>query len=1010
MIPVLKILLYKPVFLVLLALLALLLVIPPASLAAGSSDPVPDQETRQIPAKSFPADLNLTPEERDFLKTHPVIRVGNEDDWPPFDFSIHGRPTGYAIDHLELLGRRLGISFEYVNGYSWFELLNLFREKKIDLLPSLWISEDRKEFMSFTQPYLTLPYVIVAGKDDRSIQGFEDLKGKTVAVAKGYKQEAVLGSDYPQINTYVVQNALEGMEAVIYDMADAYIGYQGTVAYLMASHFLADLRICGEVKAPELGPQGLYIAVRQDLPLLRSVLQKAMDTVTHKEKVELAQKWITVERTKVPELTSEEKIFLRQNPALRVDNLKDWPPFNFRKNGKHKGFCIDYMDLLAHKLGIEVEYVSGPTWGGFMEMLQTGDIDCLCDVVKTKNREETIAFTDPYFVIFSGIVVKKGGQTYNKVQDLAGKKVAVPEGFYYQEILERHYPDIEVVTKENTLNCLKAVSSGQVEAALAEKPVFDYLITQHFLTDLTSTSLINSRHFENTPVSIGVHKDRTMLRDILQKAMDAVTEDERSAIYRRWLNTDPPKDNTSQIIFTPHERQWLEGRTDLTMCAHPSRPPFEQLGPNGDYAGIVAEIIGLLEERIGVPITVIPTKSWSQSLEYLRTGKCDLISSVVKGPKEEPGLAVSPPYLESAVVMVVRSDQPYLPDLHALEGKRVGIVKDNPVARYIQTHFPKIDIHYYPDLDEALKNTAKGEIDVALGSLHRVSYTIHDLGLYDLKIAGQTPYKDYLGLGINSQSPELKSIINKAVETLSAQEVSKITRKWLSIRYDKGFDTFLLLQILAGGGFLLAVFVLWNRKLARLNREIAEAHKSLALKSQELETLSITDRLTGLYNRMKLEEVLANELKRAHRTGQSFSIILLDIDLFKDINDTFGHQVGDEVLRELAELLLANIRQTDTVGRWGGEEFMIVCPETDREGGVILAENLRQKISTGTMAQAGHVTCSFGVAGYSAGEGENLLIARVDKALHKAKNKGRNRVESAETILSNFTADRWDET
>lgn len=193
----------------------------------------------------------------------------------------------------------------------------------------------------------------------------------------------------------------------------------------------------------------------------------------------------------------------------------------------------------------------------------------------------------------------------------------------------------------------------------------------------------------------------------------------------------------------------------------------------------------------------------------------------------------------------------------------------------------------------------------------------------------------------------------------------------------------------------MTVFVLWNRKLARLNREIAKTHKSLALKSQELETLSITDRLTGIYNRMKLEEVLANEHIRVQRTGQPFTIILLDVDLFKDVNDTFGHQVGDAVLRELAELLQANIRQTDTVGRWGGEEFMIVCPETDREGGVILAENLRQKTSAGIMAHSKHVTCSFGVAEYSAGEGENLLVARVDKALYKAKNKGRNRVESA---------------
>lgn len=212
-----------------------LLLLPPVWANGG----VADQGTPSIDASAAVPTIRLTPEEQSFLDAHPVIRVGNEDDWPPFDFSEHGRPRGYAIDHLELLGRHLGISFEYVNGYTWFELLGLFREKKIDLLPCLWISDSRREFMRFTEPYVELPYVIVAGKEDLSIRSFEDLKGRTVAAAKGYKQEEVLREFYPEINLLTVQNALQGLEAVFYGDADAYIGYQGAVSYLMATRFWA---------------------------------------------------------------------------------------------------------------------------------------------------------------------------------------------------------------------------------------------------------------------------------------------------------------------------------------------------------------------------------------------------------------------------------------------------------------------------------------------------------------------------------------------------------------------------------------------------------------------------------------------------------------------------------------------------------------------------------------------------------------------------------------------------
>lgn len=381
------------------------------------------------------AAVQLTAEERAFLKKHPVFRVGNEDDWPPFDFSEHGKPRGYAIEHLKRLGRELGIAFEFVNGYTWSELLELFRNKKIDILPSLRISESRKEYMLFTEPFLELPYVLVTQKTNTEVQSFQDLQDKIIAVPKGYKQEEVLRDEYPEIRLHLVQNPLEGLKAVSFGRADAFIGYRGVVDHVIASNFLSDLQVLGEAGVPELGPQGLYIAVRPELPLLRSILQKAMQQIEESEKVQLAQKWINPDQSGYPALSRKERMFLEQHPVLRVDNLQDWPPFNFHENNRARGFCIDYTQLLAEKLGLEVEFVSGPTWSDFLGMLRTGEIDLLCDVVKTRQREAYIAFTRPYFRIFSGIVVKRGSERYDSLEDLAGKTVAVPEKFYFQEIL-----------------------------------------------------------------------------------------------------------------------------------------------------------------------------------------------------------------------------------------------------------------------------------------------------------------------------------------------------------------------------------------------------------------------------------------------------------------------------------------------------------------------------------------------------------------------------------------------
>ena len=165
---------------------------------------------------------------------------------------------------------------------------------------------------------------------------------------------------------------------------------------------------------------------------------------------------------------------------------------------------------------------------------------------------------------------------------------------------------------------------------------------------------------------------------------------------------------------------------------------------------------------------------------------------------------------------------------------------------------------------------------------------------------------------------------------------------------------------------------------------------------KRIEELSITDRLTQLYNRLKLDEVLSYEVDRANRYDTDLSVILFDIDHFKSINDTFGHPVGDVVLVAIANLTKKVLRNTDIAGRWGGEEFVVVCPETDLEGAASLAEKIRHEIASFDFPVVGFRSSSFGVAAYQKDEGETSLLKRVDLVLYKAKENGRNRVELSE--------------
>ncbi|WP_051298434.1 PAS domain S-box protein [Marinobacterium litorale] len=172
------------------------------------------------------------------------------------------------------------------------------------------------------------------------------------------------------------------------------------------------------------------------------------------------------------------------------------------------------------------------------------------------------------------------------------------------------------------------------------------------------------------------------------------------------------------------------------------------------------------------------------------------------------------------------------------------------------------------------------------------------------------------------------------------------------------------------------------------------ARKQLEQKNRELEYLSTTDRLTGLNNRANMDSLLQAEIQRYERYGSGCAVIMLDVDYFKQVNDTCGHAVGDQVLVTISKTLRNNTRRSDYVGRWGGEEFLIVCPHTNRDGAVSLAESLRERIDEAQFPVIGHRTCSFGVAELQPGDQPKDILKRADDALYLAKNNGRNRVES----------------
>jgi diguanylate cyclase (GGDEF)-like protein len=435
------------------------------------------------------------------------------------------------------------------------------------------------------------------------------------------------------------------------------------------------------------------------------------------------------------------------------------------------------------------------------------------------------------------------------------------------------------------------------------------------------------------------------------------------------------------IKFTPQEQAYLERVGAIKMCVDPDWVPFEWINEQGRHEGIAADLVQLVAHRVGLRIELFPVKSWDESLAAAKAKQCQILSFLNQTPERDKWLIFTDPIFYDQNIIITREEHPYIGDPRGLSDHSVAVPSGTMIEERLRANYPDLKIVTTNSESEAIALVSERKADMTIRSLIVAAYAIKKEGLFNLKIAGQIPeYSNKLRIGVLKEETLLRDILDKGVKTITAQEREAIANKYVAISVYQGIDYTLIWQIILGGGFVILVVLYWNRKLTALN--------------QELERLSITDRLTGLFNRLKLDDVFDSEIQRSLRYGQPFSVILLDIDHFKQVNDTHGHQVGDQVLIAVAKILAINSRRTDFVGRWGGEEFMVICPHTDQMGAMALAENLRQILQSHDFPVVRQKTASFGVTTYQPGDHPNSMVARADEALYEAKRKGRNRVEA----------------
>ncbi len=687
-------------------------------------------------------------------------------------------------------------------------------------------------------------------------------------------------------------------------------------------------------------------------------------------------------------LSKEEKAFIQMTPAVKVAMMPDFTPFSYYTGDQIVGFEHELLSIISQKTGLTFEKKIDK-WTNIYTSFKNKEVDVISSISYKKFREPFTTFTSAYYNIPIMIFVKDNFGEYKGLKSLSGKKVGVLKDVFYIKELEK-LSTMNIVLYDSYDKLTKDLVFGKIDALIQNLTNINHLIKKNLYTNITLASELVLPNTTKEDLRFGVQPDNPILGAILQKALNAISKKEMDALSDKWIGSIKEYPG-GHIDLNKDELAYINTNR-IRYCINPSGLPFEGLSSTGEHIGMSSDYYNLFEQMLSAKFELVKTKNWHQSIDYIKQQKCDMLALGMETPERKAYLNFTSHYLEVPLVVATRVNVPFINHILDLEGEKIGIIKGDAFVKILRQKYPSLTIIEVDDIYNGLDKVKNGQLFAFIDTLASIGYEFQSKYFGELKIAGKISENLKLSIAVRNDDATLLTILQKSVNNITNERHRKIFTKWIPIKYEQGLNYQTLWEVAVGVIVFIVLMAYWNRKVIKANTLLIKAQKEIEEKNKELKRLALTDNLTKLFNRRKLEELIQDEINKHDNTEHHFCLSMLDIDHFKEVNDTYGHQKGDKVLIEIANILQNNLKDTGFVGRYGGEEFIVLYPESSINDVVTTIESLRLAISKHDFNGIPPKTASFGLTCSIKGDTIETLIKRADNALYEAKNSGRNKV------------------
>ena len=897
------------------------------------------------------------------------FRVALSNDTYPYMFiDEQGQPDGLIVDYWRAIAQEQQFEIDFVM-VPWPESVEMLNQGKVDFHGGMAYTDQRAKDYQLHSINITIYSNVFVHRDLLRVEKLSDIAPYVIGVVENSSHISTLARELP--------NALLRSYPTVSQMYDAalagdlktftsldrlpprYSGYNALVnqfpLYKKVPLQLIDLSYALPLKSP-----------------LNSKLVQYTAAVSTNTLNQLERKWLGFN-------------VANDNTLLLGLSVLNQPYMHVTSQGEATGLLVDLWRLWSEKTGTSIAFVPDNSADSLTSLTNKridahiGFPDNTLLNPQLEKAYHLYSFSSAYYTLKNNDLPLPNASFTGKV------------GIYYNSgylpELQQQYPDVTFIRFSSLEAMTSATIGGEIDGFFGAEAILDARLNH---LDLASEFIAAPTTRLFAPLYALTHIDNSELAIKIKNGFNQMSLEELATIEKKWVSSAEQSyyaDFKNKIPLTPEEKAWLLEHSPLRVGLMRNWPPMEFVDEQGNAAGVTQEILQILGERLDIEFEIMLYDNFDDILNDLEHRKLDLVANISPTAERETFVRFTEPFWSVQWALISHINSENITSAAELSGNSVAIFGDYQLASHLSDVVADTEVIIVNQLRDGIELLQNNRIDFVLDSVAAGSRELKRLNAVNLRMQVIDDLPDFPSLvGVRSDYQPLVAILNKGLRSISEAERAQMYQHWFDVEITQGVDSkkvqLIIWRIAAITVVLITVFTIWNLFLRReVNLRRQAEHK--------MRHMATHDDLTGLPNRSLLKERIDQAVEQHSRHNEILAVLFIDLDGFKEVNDQYGHDAGDELLLKLGGVLDSCIRKSDTVARFGGDEFVVLLTALlHPDDAAIVAEKIVFQLSQPlqlSFAQI-QVGASIGIAIYPHDATDSsALLKQADKQMYLAK-------------------------